>query len=164
MSDAAHLINTKSHQVPVTRVGAAILEGVSAIPQVAVQQPEFTPQAGLRRMGETAMALLGVGLVYKVTGLGISCGLIKFGIYCPFCGGTRMVASLLGGHPVAAFHWNPMLFVAGILMVVVTLFWAGELIGGPRLRWPRSWRVSQNRIYLVAGVASLAFMAVRNLA
>lgn len=126
---------------------------------------EFTPARGLRRVAEIAGVGLGLAVVNKLTGLGLSCGLVKWGIYCPFCGGTRMVQSVLGGHFGQAFHWNPMLFIGGILLAFVCLAWAGELVGGPRLRWPSLLgHVTQRKLYLVGGAVSALFMLARNLA
>ena len=113
------------------------------------------------------MGAVGVGIagVYLTTGFGIPCPLAQMGILCPFCGGTRMVAALVRGDVVAALHWNPFLFVGGIVAGVASVAWVVEVLGGPRLRLPASWGpMTQRRLYLVGGVVAAVFMVVRNLA
>lgn len=40
------------------------------------------------------------------------------GLECPFCGGQRMIASLLHGDWLAAFNYNPLLFCALPLLLL----------------------------------------------
>ncbi|MGA4668272.1 DUF2752 domain-containing protein [Propionibacteriaceae bacterium Y1923] len=123
----------------------------------------FSPAHALRRVGMLGAVGLGIGGLYAVTGVGFECGLVKLGIYCPLCGGSRMVASALGGDLGAAFAWNPLLFVGGILLALLSLAWVVELFGGPKLRWPRRWgRITEKRLYWVVGVTAAVFMLVRN--
>lgn len=124
----------------------------------------FSAARALRTVGQVGLVGVGIGAVFAATGFGLSCGLIEFGIYCPFCGGTRMVASALRGDLAGAFHWNPMLFIGGIVLGLVSLAWVVEVAGGPKLRTPRRWGpLTQKRLYVVGGVVAAVFMLVRNL-
>lgn len=125
----------------------------------------FSPRAALAQVGRIGLVGVGIGGLYLATGLGFSCGLAAHGIWCPFCGGTRMVASVMRGDLGAAFHWNPMLFLGAILMALVCVAWVIEWAGGPALRWPERWgRVTQKRLYIVAAIVAGVFMLIRNLA
>ena len=41
------------------------------------------------------------------------------GLYCPGCGSTRALHQLAHGHLATAFHFNPLLIVAGPLLALV---------------------------------------------
>lgn len=102
--------------------------------------------------------------VYLVTDRGITCPSLQWGFQCPFCGGTRMAASILRGDAGAAFVWNPFLFVVSVLLGLASLAWLVELLGGPRLRLPaRLGRVTQGRVYWCVGVVAVLFTVARNL-
>ena len=51
------------------------------------------------------------------------CFLIRyFGIYCPACGGSRMVVSILRGQLYQAFRWNPFIFCSiPYFLILVTV-------------------------------------------
>lgn len=132
---------------------------------MGVEAPQFSPAAALGRVGELAIAGGALGAVYLVSGLGITCIFARNGIWCPFCGGTRMVAAGLRGDLPAAFHFNPMLFLTSIVLAVVCVAWVIEWRGGPRLRLPARWGpYTQRRLYIAGGVVSVLFMVGRNLA
>lgn len=136
-------------------------------PRRGTEQPPaaFSPAAALTRVGQLGLVCAGLGGIYLATGAGIQCGLARLGVLCPFCGGTRMVASMLRGDLAAALHWNPMLFFGGILLALVCLAWVVEWAGGPALRWPARWgRLTEKRLYVVAAVVAGVFMVVRNVA
>ena len=131
--------------------------------QVDPSADAFDPRAALGRVGEMAVAGVLLSGAYLLTGIGIPCIFKSYGMLCPFCGGTRMVASLLQGRVAESFAWNPMLFSGGVLLVLVCLAWLVEWAGGPALRWPRAFRpVTQTKLYVVAGVIATAFMVLRN--
>ncbi len=53
------------------------------------------------------------------------------GIQCLTCGGTRLVNSLLNGHILQAFSYNPFIFLIAVLLAVsyilLHLWWIGKL-------------------------------------
>lgn len=56
--------------------------------------------------------------------LPIGCVLWTFlGIYCPGCGGTRAVRSLLGGHLVKSFLYHPLVPYCAALYAVFMITW-----------------------------------------
>src|ERR1700761_8723506 len=70
------------------------------------------------------------------------------GLYCPFCGGLRMVHDLVHGHLVAALHDDalalPLLLIAAAAWLNVAVGRWGRRAGGPGGRgarpgwpWPR---------------------------
>jgi hypothetical protein len=46
---------------------------------------------------------------------------VTTGYPCPTCGSTRMVSGLINLDILAAFHWNPLLFLGGIAFIA----WGG---------------------------------------
>ena len=51
------------------------------------------------------------GIFYKKTGIGIPCLFYEItGLYCPGCGITRMMVSLLEGNIVEAISFNHVIF------------------------------------------------------
>lgn len=60
------------------------------------------------------------------------------GIPCPTCGGTRATMTLLAGHPVRAFAFNPLVTV---FVVVSPFWWLSRL-----LRPPPPWSPARRRV------------------
>lgn len=55
------------------------------------------------------------------------------GYPCPTCGSTRIVSSLIELDILSAFHWNPLLFLGGIIFITwvfygLYMFFSGEKI------------------------------------
>ncbi|MGD7731405.1 DUF2752 domain-containing protein [Propionibacteriaceae bacterium G57] len=125
---------------------------------------EFSAPDALRRVAGVALVGLALGGTYRLTGLGVPCPLLATtGLLCPFCGGTRMVASAMQGDLAAAFGWNPFLFVLGSALGLATLGWVVEVLRGPRLRLPARWGpMSQEQIYLAVGSVAVVFAVLRN--
>lgn len=125
----------------------------------------FDPRLALRRVGECVAVGAGLGGLYLATGLGIPCPLREAtGIWCPACGGTRMLSAGLRGDLVGAFWWNPFAFVVLAVVALCTVAWAVEVAGGPRWRPLARWGgVSQTRLYWVLGAVAAVFMVVRNI-
>jgi hypothetical protein len=80
------------------------------------------------------------------------------GIQCPACGSTRMVHALLHGDLVAAWHFNAVMLVAGLpLLVWLWARWArAARSGGPTPPVPR-------RVAVPAVAVAATWMLVRNL-
>jgi len=117
--------------------------------------------AGPLALGVAALGACGVAAVINpYQGQGIPCPFHTLtGLWCPLCGSTRALHSLVHADLSAAFARNP-LFV--ILLPLITLSWTAwmsETLGGPRL-----WHVPYRRSALVTLVAVvLAFWVARNL-
>ena len=76
--------------------------------------------------------LLTIGSILLIIGYIIFLNIIKyrciihelFGIYCPGCGGTRMLISFIQLDFYQAFRWNPLLFILliiGIIYLIVNI-------------------------------------------
>lgn len=107
--------------------------------------------------------VLAVGIAYyifiKLTGWAIPCPFRKmFGFYCPGCGVSRMLISIIQMDFVSAFHYNPALFCLSPLLAIC---YAAEKIKyikygeRPFYRW-------QNFILIGALVILFAFSIYRN--
>jgi hypothetical protein len=74
------------------------------------------------------------------------------GIRCPLCGMTRACYDILHGHPVDAWHYNPLSLMLPLLLI-------SEI--GYDL-FPRYWLLKYRRALLIAFAAGLALLfAVR---
>ena len=81
------------------------------------------------------------------------------GLWCPVCGSTRALHTLVHGHLGAAFGRNPLLVVVLPLLAWAWLAWTLDVLGGPRLV-----RIPARRWVLVAFVTTAAaFWVARNL-
>ena len=134
-------------------------------PAVLAGAPGFRPGVGLAWLGGFVGFGVGLSALYAVTGRGVGCPFRAVtGWDCPFCGGTRLGSALLHGDVVAAFWFNPVVFVALAVLTLVGVAWVGQLLGGPALRAPaRLRRVSPNQWLLVGGVVATAYTLLRNL-
>lgn len=89
------------------------------------------------------------------------CPILHFtGLYCPGCGGRRMLLALLRGDPAAAFRYNPFLFV---LAPVLAAYLAVELVRYVRALRPLIDRAPVRLALLAIALLAIAFMALRNL-
>ncbi len=134
-------------------------------PAVPAGDTRFRPAVGLAWLGGFAGFGVGLSALYAVTGHGVGCPFRAVtGWECPFCGGTRLGSALLHGDVVAAFWFNPVVFVALAGLTVVGAAWVGQLLGGPALRAPaRLRRVSANQWLLAGAVVATAYTLLRNL-
>jgi hypothetical protein len=129
----------------------------------------FEAVGGLRWLAGYAAFGLGIATLYATTGIGFPCPFRALtGWECPFCGGTRLGAALLHGDVVAAFAFNPLVFLSLVLGVIVGALWILEALGGPRVRPPARWqraarRVGPTRWWIVGGVVAVAYILLRNL-
>ena len=139
---------------------------------VAAPVPARSDSAARSRLpvtGGILIAGLALSLGYATTGIGLPCPIRALtGWQCPLCGGTRMGDALLHGDLGAAVVANPFVLVAGVVLVLLSLLWTVELLGGPALRPPQFLR---RRIETVpawawpalGAVVALGFAVLRNL-
>jgi hypothetical protein len=125
----------------------------------------ISPRQALFRVGSTALAGVGIGVSYTVTGWGLPCPFRALtGWLCPFCGGTHLAASLLHGDIVGAWAANPLAVVVGVLVGIRTVGWIVELVRNPHApsrRWlPASWSLNWFGAFVVI---SVLYVLARNL-
>lgn len=129
----------------------------------------FEAVGGLRWLAGYAAFGIGIATLYATTGVGFPCPFRAVtGWECPFCGGTRLGASLLHGDVAGAFAYNPLVFLSLVVGVVVGALWLVEALGGPRVRPPVSWTTTARRIrpavrWTAVGVATALYVVVRHL-
>ncbi len=131
-----------------------------------VAQVPLTPQRALSSCAVVGGIGLAITLMYKTVGVGLICPLLLMtGIQCPFCGGTRMAASLLDGNVSAAWSYNPLLLLAGVALGVRILGWMVEWMrkpaGAPADVWTPAWvRRHWAWIATVVGIGYVVLRAV----
>jgi hypothetical protein len=112
---------------------------------------------------------LALSALYATTGIGLPCPFRALtGWDCPLCGGTRMGGALLHGDVQAAFGFNPLAFVALVILGVLGVLWTVEAAGGPSVRLPqrlaeRLRRVSPMQWLLVGLFVAVIYTVARNL-
>ena len=117
----------------------------------------------LRKVLRKYLIIFGVGVAYLVwvliTDLRIPCPIYSiFGIECPGCGVTRMIASIARFDFSAAFGYNPFLLVTSPLILLI--------IGVGEYNYVRQgeWRLGVLRHTLIPLLAlAIAFGVVRNI-
>ena len=113
---------------------------------------------------------LALSALFATTGVGLPCPfLVLTGWQCPLCGGTRMGSALLHGDLASAFVANPAALVAVVVLVLLTLAWTVELLGGPAVRPPRALARRLRRVpawvwLVLGGAAAVTYAVLRNLA
>jgi hypothetical protein len=108
-----------------------------------------------RRLATAGVAGFGLLLAATPGGWGLPCPLhAATGLWCPLCGGTRMVRALAQGDVAAAVGFNALALVLAPVAAVVLLAW--NFPDRLRLRPPPSWA-------LTVGLAAVAvFTVARN--
>jgi hypothetical protein len=135
----------------------------------AYRAKEFRASTGLSYLGCFFGYGLGLSALYATTGAGVPCLFRALtGWQCPFCGGTRMGASLLHGDVAAAFRYNPLALVGLVVLAALGVLWTVEALGGPRVRPPRTLgerlgRVHPSRWLAVGLVIGTGYTLARNL-
>ena len=87
-----------------------------------------------------------------------SCPILKYlHLYCPGCGGTRMLNSFIKGDFYQSFRWNPLLFILLILLIFYFISFIFIFIKKKVLLVP-----SKNLIIMLI-VLLLLFMLLRNI-
>src|SRR5262245_44558358 len=127
-----------------SRPGPGYLVYVAVDTPVAVPRFQLRPSGPVEPLNQRVLMLAAVGggglalaAAYKLSGgrFGVPCILhATTGLNCPFCGTTRMAASLLRGDPQAAWAYNPPMAIiapaAGLAAGSQLLAWTLE-----RLHW-----------------------------
>jgi Protein of unknown function (DUF2752) len=131
--------------------------------------PRSAVPAGLPLTGGIVAGGLALSAIYATTGVGLSCPFLALtGWECPLCGGTRMGAALLRGDLGSAFAANPVALVAVAVLLVLSLLWTVELLGGPAVRPPRALArrlalVPTSAWLVLGGLGAVAYAVLRNL-
>jgi hypothetical protein len=132
-------------------------------------RPRSAARSGLPVTGGILTGGLVLSAVFATTGVGLPCPFLALtGWQCPLCGGTRMGGALLHGDLGSAFAANPLALVAVAVLILLTVLWTVELLGGPSLRPPRPvvrWLQSvPAAVWLVLGATvAVAYAVLRNL-
>lgn len=85
----------------------------------------------------------------KIVGAGLSCVFHSLtGLYCPGCGGTRAVRSLLKGDFRMSFQYHPLVLYAVFVLFVELILWAAAK--GRKIPLNDKKRA---RLFILAGVA-----------
>ncbi|MGM9680804.1 MAG: DUF2752 domain-containing protein [Eubacteriales bacterium] len=89
---------------------------------------------------------------------------VCFHLYCPGCGGTRALRSLLSGHPITAFLDNPLLYELILLVLFYEIAAIRSLkVGGDVYMLSDRFQKAQNRLALLFALSVLLFFLIRNL-
>ena len=81
------------------------------------------------------------------------------GLYCPGCGVTRMLYSLLSGDMYAAFRYNMLLFVC---LPIIVFLGINYIYAGFKNKKPLCFKIP-NFIWIISIVILLIWMIIRNI-
>ena len=116
-----------------------------------------------RRLRKAVLLPLGIvlgGLAFVVL-LHPPCPILALtGLYCPGCGGQRMILTALHGDLGAAFRFNPFLFAA---LPLLALYGLAEAVRYARGKPPLARRKGVRIALGAAVLAAIGFMVLRNL-
>ncbi|WP_313580862.1 DUF2752 domain-containing protein [Lacrimispora sp.] len=92
-----------------------------------------------------------MNLLKRIFGLGLPCLFHSLtGLYCPGCGGTRAVRSLLRGDLRMSFQYHPLVLYAVLILFLELILWA---VKGRKIPFEHKKRA---RILILAGAAIVA--------
>ena len=98
-----------------------------------------------------------LGLVFLCL-IDYSCPIHKYlNIYCPCCGGTRMLIEFFKGNFYQSFRWNPLLFIWFIVLLIYSIVFIIVYIKKKVLLVP-----SKKTLIFIA-ITLLLFMILRNI-
>lgn len=81
------------------------------------------------------------------------------GLYCPGCGVTRMILSLLKGDIIQAFYYNQLLFISLPFFLILII---NNFIAQIKNKTP-IYKKIPNKIYIFYIILLLLFMILRNI-
>lgn len=103
------------------------------------------------------LSIIILGLVFLCL-INYSCPIHKYlNIYCPGCGGTRMLNSFVKGDFYQSFRWNPLLFIWFIVFLIYLIVFIIVYIKKKVLLVPSK----KTLIFIV--ITLLLFMILRNI-
>ena len=103
------------------------------------------------------LALIVLGLVFLCL-INYSCPIHKFlKIYCPGCGGTRMLIEFFKGNFYQSFRWNPLLFIWFVILLIYFISFIIIYIKKKVLLVP------SRKLLVFIVVTLLLFMILRNI-
>lgn len=106
----------------------------------------------------TFVILVVYGLLFIVTGYGIPCPIHKLtGLYCPGCGISRMLLSLVRFDLYQSFRYNPLAFIYLVLFGIYTLVNLFYYIKN------KSIIKLNNYVYIFILISLIAFGILRNI-
>ncbi len=85
------------------------------------------------------------------------CALLKLGLYCPACGGTRALSALLRFDVIDAFKYNPIVPLSALALAVYEVLMIKHLIKGGE----RKILLTPKQIYIFLALWGIYFV-VRN--
>lgn len=80
-----------------------------------------------------------------------------FGLYCPGCGGTRMLRAILQLNFYQAFRYNPLIFLLLVFMCICGCFNLYRLITHKNIIWPKE------RHFVTLAAVVVIYMILRNI-
>ena len=103
------------------------------------------------------LSIIILGLVFLCL-INYSCPIHKYlNIYCPGCGGTRMLNSFVKGNFYQSFRWNPLLFIWFIVFLIYLIVFIIVYIKKKVLLVP------SRKLFIILIVILLIFMIIRNM-
>lgn len=78
------------------------------------------------------------------------------GLYCPGCGTTRMVLSILKGNIPKAFSYNPFMFILSPILIIYYIIYY--------INWIQDKKLEINKkIWYIILILAIIFMILRNI-
>jgi hypothetical protein len=104
---------------------------------------------------------IGYYIFYKITNIGIPCVFhTVFGLYCPGCGITRMIFSIMQLDFYQAFRYNALMFI----FTPFIIFFAGDLIIAYLYdRKTKFFGKVPNFVWIILTIICVIFGAIRNM-
>ena len=62
-------------------------------------------------------------------------------LYCPSCGGTRCVTSLLSFEFIKAFYYHPIFFISIVLGIIINIYYIYTVLANKKFKLLKWWYV-----------------------